>query len=161
MHLIGPPIIFLHRQFVQIPSDVIYGRIISVPRWIKIVGRGCSVGRPVRAGEVLVEALPAPEGSMPKLPTHLTLMILVRIVGIARGVTTRQATPTIPLEAATMLLLAIVVASTCGSIGQHVVLFLLLPLGLLCRKMCFSVEEARIECLRANDFNHAIHLLNQ
>jgi hypothetical protein len=101
---------------------------------------------------------------VPKLAAYLTLMVLVGIIKITRTTTTIIAATTMaPLKTTTSLLLgATTTTNTCSSIGQHMILLLLLPLRFLHDETCFSVlEEARVECLGTDRLGHTIDLLNQ
>jgi hypothetical protein len=111
MHLIGATIILLHCQLLNITSNVIRCSTISVKRWIKMIRCRYYIFRFLRARVILVEAISAPKSGMAQLPTHLTLVIFIRVVGITRATVTSivaTLTTTVFLVAATVLLLVVI-----------------------------------------------------
>jgi hypothetical protein len=111
----------------------------------------------LRTRVIFVEAFPVLKSSMAQLPTHLTLVIFIRVVGITRAtVTSIVATLT-----TTVLLLVVIVVPTCSCICQHVILVFLVSLCPLRCKACLSIKKARIESLETDRFSHAVNVFNQ
>jgi hypothetical protein len=142
VYLIKTNIHLHYREFVQVASDVICGRTVSVPDRIQVVGgrRGRSIRHLLRTGVILVEVLPTATRRMTKLAIDVTLMVFVGVIRVTRVPTTRMtATAMVPLKAPTTLLLGS--TSTRSSVGEYAVLLLLC---LLCDEARFNIKETRI-----------------
>jgi hypothetical protein len=101
VYLIKTNIRLHYREFVQVASDVICGRTVSVPGKIQVVGgrRGRSIRHLLRTGVILVEVLPTATRRMTKLAIDVTLMVFVGVIRVTRVPTTRMtATATVPLK---------------------------------------------------------------
>jgi hypothetical protein len=132
VYLIRTSIILRHHEFIKITSNVISGHSIGVPDRIKIVGRGS--GRNIcRLLKARVVLVGTLSAVKRCVPKLVVDLTLMILVGIVRvtSVSTTIMTST-TTTAATMR----------SNIGQHMIL-----LG--------------VECLRADQLNHTIDLLNQ
>jgi hypothetical protein len=162
VYLIRAGIILHHREFIQVTTDVVHGCAIGVLGRIKVVGgrRRHNILRLLKARVILVKTFPTMKRRVPKLVADLTLMVLVGIVRVTHAATTRMtATITVPLKTPMRLLLGD--TTMHSSVGEHVILLLLLLLRFLRDEAHFSIKEARVECLRTDRLGRAIDLLNQ